>query len=102
MATGRKPGVGVAVVVGLPGAAARAATKGRRDTALHIVHRDDDGREHDCRYAVDRSRAVTWTEELARAGAPPLTEPGNVRHPRGIPRRRPHRRAASSREASRS
>ena len=74
--TGRKSGVGVAVVFGWPGAAARAATKGRRDTALHILQRGEDGRVRDCRYVVDRSRALSWTEELARARGIVADEPG--------------------------
>ena len=77
--TRRGTGIGVAVVFGLPGAAARAATKGRRETALHIVQRGDDGRVLDHRYVVDRSKALIWVEELARArgavGPPAETSP---------------------------
>ena len=60
----RSSGVGTAFVFGLPGAAVRAATKGRRTTALHIV--SDEGSEaYDCVYAVDRARAEVWVAELA-------------------------------------
>ena len=88
----RSSGVGTAFVFGLPGAAVRAATKGRRTTTLHIV--SDEGSEAcDCVYAVDRARAEVWVAELAetvrtsrRAGKletpqPKMTEP----KPEGFP-----------------
>jgi hypothetical protein len=83
---GRKKGLGVAFVAGAPGAVARAATKGRRDTLLQISV-DEGGGRLDCRYAVERGRAEAWIRDAGlrtEAAAPPPARPQGERQQRSL------------------